>query len=103
MNKHRIEISPIAEEDMQACFDYICERLHNPLAALDMIDEIERMYGLLEDNPYMGEEHITEGGRPYRFVLVKNYMMFYVVQGDVILISRFLYGPSNYDYQLDRN
>lgn len=103
MNKHRIEISPVAEEDMLNCFDYICDRLHNPLAALDMIDVIEHMYTLLEDNPYMGEEHITEGGRPYRFVLVKNYMMFYTVQEDAVVISRFLYGPSNYDYQLDHN
>lgn len=103
MKKHRIEISSVAEEDMQSCFDYICERLHNPLAALVIIDGIEHMYTLLEDNPYMGEEHITEGGRPYRFVLVKNYMMFYTVQDEVILISRFLYGPSNYDFRLDRD
>ena len=70
---------------MITCFDYICEHLHNPLAAFDMIDEIEHMYMLLEDNPYMGEEHITEGGRPYRFVLIKNYMMFYAVQGETIV------------------
>lgn len=88
MNKHRIEISPVAEKDMLSFFDYICDRLHNPLAALDMIDEIEHMYTLLEDNPRMGEEHITEGGKPYRFVPVKNYMMFYTVQGNAVVISR---------------
>lgn len=88
---------------MWSCFDYICEKPHNPPAALAMIDDIEHLYTLLEDNPYMGEEHITEGGKPYRFMPVKNYMMFYTVQDETILICRFLYGPSNYDYQLDRN
>jgi len=24
---------------------------------------------------HMGEEHITAGGRPYRFVMTKNYMV----------------------------
>lgn len=87
---------------MQACLAYISEQLHNPLAALDMIDEIERMIVLLEDNPYMGTEHITEGGRAYRFVLVKRYMLFYRVRGHTVLISRFLYGPSQHGDRLDR-
>jgi plasmid stabilization system protein ParE len=88
---------------MQSCFDYICERLHNPLAALAMIDEIEHLYTLLEDNPYMGEEHITGGGKAYRFLPVKNYLLFYTVQENMIIIRRFLYGPSNYDFLLDRS
>ena len=101
MSKHEIDIKPIAEEDMQASFDYICDTLHNPTAALNLIDQIEHMYSLLEDNPYMGEEHITEGGRAYRFVLIKNYMMFYHVQDNRIVISRFLFGRSNYARKLD--
>ena len=88
---------------MQACFEYICDKLGNPAAALRIIDEIEHMYGLLEDNPYMGKEHITEGGHIYRFVLIKNYMMFYRVSDESLLISRFLYGPSNYDRRLDHS
>ena len=102
MSKVKIEISPFAGEDMQVCFDYICDKLNNPAAALRLIDEIEHMYGLLEQNPYMGTEHITEGGRTYRFVLIKKYMMFYRVSGESLEISRFLYGPSNYDRSLDR-
>lgn len=101
MKKHKIELSPTAEDDMQECFDYICDHLKNPLAALSMIDQVEHLYSLLEDNPQMGEEHITEGGKAYRFVLIRNYMMFYTVQDDSVLIRRFLYCPSNYGRHLD--
>lgn len=102
MKKHRIEIDPMAEEDMQACFDYIALQLKNPLAALDMLDEIERKYNLLEDNPLIGAEHITEAGRLYRYVLVKRYKMFYSVNNGVVLICRFLYSPSNFSRRLDQ-
>jgi len=86
---------------VQARVDYICNKLYNPTAALSLINQIEHMYGLLEDNPYMGEEHMTIGGRAYRFVLIKNYMLFFLVQGQQVVISRFLYGPSDYDCSLD--
>jgi plasmid stabilization system protein ParE len=88
---------------MQNCFDYICDHLRNPNAALSLIDRVEHMYSLLEDNPLMGTEHITEGGKTFRFVLVKSYMLFYRVEGNVIDIRRFLYAPSNYDSALDKS
>jgi plasmid stabilization system protein ParE len=100
VQKYKLLITPLAEEDMGDCFDYICNNLHNPQAALGMMDEIEHYYDLLEDNPFMGEQYITEGGTPYRFLLVKRYKLFYRIVDDTILISRFLYAPSNYSSKL---
>jgi addiction module RelE/StbE family toxin len=102
LKKLKIKVSPAADEDMQSCFEYICDKLYNPRAALNLIDKVEHMYSLLEENPYMGTEHITESGKSYRFVMVKKYMMFYTVEGGVIDIRRFLYGASRYDSQLDK-
>ena len=101
MKKHKISIKPIAAEDMQACIDYVCDNLNNSTAALRLLDKIEHMYDLLEDNPFMGKEHITEGGHTYRYVLIKSYMIFYKVQDNSVVICRFLYGASDYDNQLE--
>lgn len=101
MKKHKIDIDPMAEADMQACFDHIALKLKNPMAALSMLDEIEEKYDLLEDNPLIGTEYVTEGGRLYRYVLVKRYKMFYTVNDGTILIRRFLYAPSDFGKRLD--
>ena len=101
MKKHRIEIDPLADADMLSCAGHIAKKLHNPIAAINLLDEIEKKYDLLEDNPFMGTEYITERGRVYRYLIVKRYMMFYTVSGNVITIRRFFYAPSNFAVRLN--
>jgi plasmid stabilization system protein ParE len=91
----------MADADISECVDHIALKLHNPTAALNLLDEIDKKYGLLEDNPLMGTEYVTERGRLYRYVLVKRYMMFYTVSDNVVKICRFLYAPSNFGERLD--
>ena len=101
MERHRIDIKPIAEADMLSCIDYTTSQLKNPMAALRLLDEIDRRYGLLENNPFMGTEYITQAGRLYRFLIIGRYKMFYTVKNNAITIQRFLYAPSDFGGKLD--
>jgi plasmid stabilization system protein ParE len=100
VKKYKLLITPFAEEDISDCLDYISNTLHSPQAAIHLLDKIEHFYDLLENTPFIGEQYISEGGTIYRTVLIKNYKLFYRVLDDTILVSRFLYAPSNYSAKI---
>ena len=46
-------ITELAEEDILSTVKYITNDLKNPVAANNLLDEIERHQKNLEDNPYI--------------------------------------------------
>lgn len=56
-------------------------------STLDILDEIEGKYSLLEDNPLIGTEYVTGRGYLYRYQLIKRYALFYPVSDGVVLIQ----------------
>ena len=91
-----VNITDIAEEDILSTLRYISVELKAPAAANNLLDEIEKNEILLEKNPYIfplvSDENLAEKG--IRFVLIKNYMMFFIIEEDKknVNILRFLYG-----------
>ena len=101
MKKHRIVVSTTADGDIWETVHYISENLSNPVAAQKMLDLIEKQYDLLEQTPRMGTEYMASSGKVYRYVVIRNYMMFYTVEDTNVVIRRFLFAPSNIGVRLD--
>ncbi|MCL2442713.1 MAG: type II toxin-antitoxin system RelE/ParE family toxin [Treponema sp.] len=91
-----VNITDIAEEDILSTVQYIANELKAPKAANNLLDEIEKHEKILEKTPHIyplvSDEYLAEKG--VKFVLIKNYMMFFIIneKKKVVNVIRFLYG-----------
>ena len=93
---YRLIFSKLYHSDLDESHNYISEKLRNPMAADRLI--IEAMKKLIEirDNPthrpLVYDEYLADLG--YRLKIVKNYILFYIIDEDNkhIKVVRFLYG-----------
>lgn len=95
-SKYQIRFLSIAEEDLNEIASYIA--LDNPKAANELVTKIEENLLLLSENPLLGrlprDEEIRKLG--YRYLVVRNYIIFYTVENKTIHIHRILHGARNY-------
>jgi toxin ParE1/3/4 len=96
IDKYQIRFLKIAEEDFTEIVSYIAAE--NPVAANSLATKIEKNLELVSENPLMGriprDEEIRNLG--YRYLIVKNYIIFYTLENKTILIHRILHGARNY-------
>ena len=89
-------ITDAAELDILSTVKYIADALKAPVAANNLLDEIERYEEILEKTPgifpFVRDDYLAEKG--LKFVTVKNYIMFYTVNEDkkTVNMIRFLHG-----------
>ena len=95
---NNIFYSPEALQDLDDISDYITYELSSPLAAHNLLTEITQTVDLLKNNPLMGASinSIANIVSDYRFLVVKNYMVFYRYFNNNIYIDRVLYSKSHY-------
>lgn len=95
--KYKLEILPLFEDDLREILDYITEQLHNPAAAVDLLDDIEEAITERMSCPKAFLAYPTTKKRkaPYYCIHVKNFMVFYVVIGNVMEVRRILYARRN--------
>lgn len=90
----KLRYLPLFWDDLNEAVSYIADVLHNPAAAERLLDRVEA--GILEHlrNPTLCAIYHSSVDRPctYYWFPVGNYMVFYVVEGDVMEVRRFLYG-----------
>lgn len=95
-----IEYLPIAQQDLEEIFLYI--QKDNINAAAGLIDEIDQKISRLVQFPYLGaipkDERLEKLG--YRVLIIKSYLIFYVVKESVIEIRRIFHGRRQYDFLL---
>ncbi|MFI3283893.1 MAG: type II toxin-antitoxin system RelE/ParE family toxin [Erysipelotrichaceae bacterium] len=93
-----IHISPKAISDMTEIKDYISEELSNRSAAIKLLKDIYSQIAHLQNFPLVGTPLFSklEVENNYRFLVVKNYMVFYRFEVDSVYVIRILYGKSNY-------
>lgn len=99
---YKIRFLPLFEEDLSEIVDYITYRLKNPIAAGDLVDAVqlairERSTCAEAFEPYRSAK---ERAYPYYRIYVKNYIIFYVVIGDVMEVRRILYNRRNLQNQI---
>lgn len=98
--KYEIKYLPIAEKDLTEILEYI--QLDDPIAAIKFLDQIDNSISKLEDFPFMGKvpNDLRLESLNYRILIVENYLVFYVVQDDIVEIRRVLHGKRKYDFLL---
>ena len=91
-----VNITDIAEEEILSTLKYISDELKAPKAANDLLDEIERHEEILGKTPNIypkvPDEYLAIKGM--KFIVIKNYLMFFTVDKDakIVNVIRFLYG-----------
>ena len=96
--KCKLNISPLAQADMEKIFEYITVELCNPTAAIGQINDFERALNNVcafpESCPYICNEYVKD--KTLRKLVVNNYIIFYRVKDEEIQVIRVLYGMRNY-------
>lgn len=91
-----------AEKDLVEIFEYILK--DNPTAAASLLEEIDRSISKLSQNPELGvipnDNRLKNIG--YRVLIIRKYLVFYVIKKDYIQIRRVLHGARQYSYLLQK-
>ena len=97
---YSINLTDQAELDLNTTVDYYVSVLKANKAAVTFLDEIEAKFTFLSTDPLVYEietdEYLKE--RKIRSVLVKNHMIFYVVDqnNQEVIVLRILYARRNW-------
>lgn len=98
---YKLEVLPVAKEDMVEIVRYISKDLKNPSATNNLSDALFVAMESVTEFPYANPAYVPI--RPLRFeyrkLMVKNYLMLYRVdeQKKTITISRVIYAKRDYD------
>ncbi len=100
--KYRIQYLPLFEQDLAQTVSYITNVLKNPDAAEKLVNDTEAAILDRLNNPLAFEPYpsIKKRKHPYYRIYVRNYVVYYVVIGDVMEVRRFLYGARDTDRYL---
>lgn len=93
---YKVKIYPRAEQDLARIVDYLNTLSKD--AALRyydlLVEEISSLSVMPERCPHPRDLALTAKG--YRYLIVKDYLVFYMVSGDTVQIHRILYGRRDY-------
>ena len=100
-NRYEVRFTPLADSDMDGIYQYIFDTLKAPMAAENLIEEIEQRTKRLKDMPYScpaADDELLKA-KGYRKLVVNNYIALYVVSDDkkLVTIMRVVYGASDYE------
>ena len=83
-----IRVTASAERDLDAIVSYLVRELGSPQAAGHLLDEIVRVYRILEDNPMAFPACNQQLLQRYRKVSVMRYVILCRVDGDTVYVER---------------
>ena len=94
---YKLRFLPLFEDDLSEIVDYIAIHLQNPMAADQLVDAVQEA---IQERTSCAEAVVPyrsakERQYPYYRIYVKNYVIFYVVIGDVMEVRRILYNRRN--------
>lgn len=97
MSGYEIRYLPLFQQDLIHTANYISDILGNPDAANVLIDEVESKIIERSYNPLSFQKYPSKRKRnnPYYAIYVRNYIVFYVVIGNIVEVRRFLYHKRN--------
>ena len=100
--KYRLRYRPLFEPDLVQSGSYITNVLKNPAAAVKLANDAETAVLERLNNPVVFEPYPSVKKRkyPYYQIYVRNYVIYYVVIGDVMELRRFLDGARDTDRYL---
>jgi toxin ParE1/3/4 len=98
---YKLIVSKEAHIDIDNIVTYIAVELANSSAAIDFLDDVERSYRAITNNPRMyslcDDSILKKDG--YRKIVIRNYLVFYRIDEEkkIIIIVRVIYGGRNYN------
>ncbi len=96
METYKVRIFPTARQDLEDVIGYL--NTLSPEIALNyydrLVEEITGLSRMPERCPRPKDLALAAKG--YRYLIVKNYLVFYVVVGDTVQIRRILYARRDY-------
>lgn len=96
METYNIKIFPTAKQDLKEVIGYL--NTLSPETALKYYDllvhEISSLSNMPERCPK--PKDLALAAKDYRYLMVKNYLVFYVIVGDTVQIRRILYARRDY-------
>ncbi len=97
---YKVLITELAQRDLDTAVEYIAVQLSNPIAAGDLLDEVEKCFSYLRSNPfiYAKSADIRLEKEGYRKALVKNHILFFKVfeEDKKVIVYRIIYGARDY-------
>ncbi|MEN6351770.1 MAG: type II toxin-antitoxin system RelE/ParE family toxin [Syntrophomonas sp.] len=96
MGKYNVEYLPLAYEDLEDIFTYIVA--DDPGAAAKLLNEIDAAILHIEDFPDMGVTPKNQrlANKGYKMLVVNDYLVLYVVAGNIVEIRRIVSSKRNY-------
>lgn len=93
-------MTELAQNDLDGIVDYIARHLANPIAAGNFLDEVDKCYSYLREDPFIyaksSDAQLEKEG--YRKATIKNYLLMFKVNESekTVIIYRFFYGAQDY-------
>ena len=78
--------------DVEAVTFYIARNVRTPNAAIKLLDKIIAAVNKRSCNPDSFEKFILPNGCPIFRIYIGNYVVYYTLEDDVMVLNRFLYG-----------
>lgn len=96
MERYKVKIYPTAQQDLRDIADYL--NTLSPSAALRYYDKLTQEIASLSTMPERcpRPRDLALAAKGYRYLIVENYLIFYVVSGGTVQIRRILYGRRDY-------
>ncbi len=96
MERYKVKIYPSAQRDLRDIADYL--NTLSPSAALRYYDKLTQEIAGLSTMPERcpRPRDLALAAKGYRYLIVENYLIFYVVSGGTVQIRRILYGRRDY-------
>jgi len=96
MDKYKVKIYPAAQMDLNDIVSYL--NTLSPQAAIRYYDLLVEKIGSLVEMPERCPfvRDIALKAKGYRYLIVENYLVFFVVKGDTVQIRRILYNKRQY-------
>lgn len=100
MGKYKIRIYSHAKMDLKDIVNYL--NTLSPQAALRYYDKIVEKVSSLAEMPERCPfaRDIALKAKGYRYLIVENYLVFFVIKDDIVQIRRIVYGKRNYEWLL---
>jgi len=91
--QREIKITDLAEQDLEACGDYIAYQLKNPSAAINTVKGIRKQINELLVFPERNalDDDLVLAGLGVRIEYYRNYKIYYIVDEDIIYVIRILH------------
>lgn len=93
MLKYKLRYLPRAQKDLINIIDYISDDLNSPQTAMDFVDILDESISRLKEFPFSCSLYHSQKTleTEYRYMVVKNFIVFYTVFEQVVEIHRIVY------------